>query len=135
MTKTLQNRISLPSVSTLLSPIVAQYKNISSWTTLYREICRPTTSHLMMQQREHAFRRSHSDGNQPNSAILRDQCLFCKKSKYKPNTKTREKLHSVQEVCADDINVPYPANYMIQYPGISVQISHSDSPSVFSYMP
>ena len=40
--------------------------------------------------------RSHRDGNQPNSVILPDQCLFCKKSKYKPNTKTREKLHNVQ---------------------------------------
>ena len=42
-----------------------------------------------------APRRSHRDGNQPNSAILPDQCLFFKKLKYKPNTKTREKLHSV----------------------------------------
>ena len=33
----------------------------------------------------------------------------------------REKLHSMQEVCADDLNVPYPANYMIRYGGISVQ--------------
>ena len=48
-----------------------------------------------------APRRSHRDGNQPNAAILPDQCLFCKKSKYKPNTKTRENLHSVQEFCAD----------------------------------
>ena len=47
-------------------------------------------------------RRSHRDGNQPNSAILPDQCLFCKKSKYKPNTKPREKLHSVQEFRADE---------------------------------
>ena len=49
-----------------------------------------------------APRRSHRDGNQPNAAILPDQCLFCKKSKYKPNTKTREKLHSVQEFRADE---------------------------------
>ena len=96
-----------------------------------REICRPTTSHLMMQQLEHPARRSHRDENQPNSAILPDQCLFCKKSKYKPNTKTREKLHSVQEVCAYDLSVPYPANYRIaEY---LFKISHS--PSIFSYMP
>jgi len=49
-----------------------------------------------------ALRRSPRDGNQPNSAILPDQCLFCKKSKYKPNTKTREKLLSVQEFRADE---------------------------------
>ena len=49
-----------------------------------------------------APRRSSRDGNQPSSAILPDQCLFCKKSKYKPNTKTREKLHSVQEFRADE---------------------------------
>ena len=72
-----------------------------------REISRPTTSHLMMQQLEHAARGSHRDGNQPNSAILPDQCLFCKKSKYKLNTKTREKLHSVQEFLTDDLNVPF----------------------------
>ena len=46
-------------------------------------------------------RRNHRDGYQPNSAILPDQHLFCK-SKYKPNTKTREKLHSVQEFRADE---------------------------------
>ena len=43
-----------------------------------------------------ALRRSSRDGNQPSSAILLDQRLFCPESKYKPNTKTREKLHSVQ---------------------------------------
>lgn len=53
-----------------------------------------------------APRRTSRDGNQPSSspAILSDQCLFCKKSKYKPNTKTsgREKLHSVREFRADE---------------------------------
>ena len=29
-------------------------------------------------------------------------CISCKKAKYKPVTKTREKLHSVQEFTADD---------------------------------
>ena len=48
------------------------------------------------------LRRSSREGNPTNSAILPDQCLFCKKSKYKPNTKTREKLHSVQEFRADE---------------------------------
>ena len=47
-------------------------------------------------------RRSSRDGNQPSSTILLDECLFCKKSKYKPNTKTREKLHSVPEFRADE---------------------------------
>ena len=46
-------------------------------------------------------RRSSRD-SQSNSVILPDQCIFCKKSKYKPNTKTREKLHSVQEFRADE---------------------------------
>ena len=49
-----------------------------------------------------ALRRSSRDGNQPNAAILPDQCLLCKKSKYKPNTKTRERLHNVQEFRADE---------------------------------
>ena len=34
--------------------------------------------------------------------ILLDECLFCKKLKYEPNTTTREKLHSVQEFRADE---------------------------------
>ena len=29
-------------------------------------------------------------------------CIFCKKAKYKPGTKTREKLSSIQEFRADD---------------------------------
>ena len=49
-----------------------------------------------------APRRSSRERNEVSSAILPDQCLFCKKSKYKPNTKTREKLHSVQELRADE---------------------------------
>ena len=98
-----------------------ELRAIAELSSPTREICRPTTSYLMMQQLEHAARRSHRDGNQPNSAILPDQCLFCKKSKYKPYTKTREKLHRVQEVCAGDLNVPYPANYMLRYRRISAQ--------------
>ena len=47
-------------------------------------------------------RRSYRNRNQPNPAILPGQCFFCKNSKYKPKTKTREKLHSVQEFCADE---------------------------------
>ena len=42
------------------------------------------------------------DRNQPSSAILPNQSLFCKKSKYKPNTKTRKKPHTVQEFRADE---------------------------------
>ena len=46
-------------------------------------------------------RRSSRD-SVPSSVILPDQCIFCKKSKYKPNTKTRGKLHNVQEFRADE---------------------------------
>ena len=67
-------------------------------------------------------RRSHRDGNEPNPAILSDQCLFCKNLKYQSNTKTRQKLRIVQKFRAEDLNVPYPANYMIRFPGISIQI-------------
>ena len=37
-----------------------------------------------------------------NSAVLPQTCIFCRRAKYKPGTKTREKLHSVQEFRADD---------------------------------
>lgn len=46
--------------------------------------------------------RSSRDGNPPSSAVLPDQCLFCKNWKYKANTKTREKLHSVQKFRTDE---------------------------------
>ena len=49
-----------------------------------------------------APRRSSRERNEVSSTILPDQCLFCKKSKCKPNTKTREKLHSVQELRATE---------------------------------
>ena len=49
-----------------------------------------------------APRRSSRERNEVSSTILPDQCLFCKKSKCKPNTKTREKLHSVQELRANE---------------------------------
>ena len=37
-----------------------------------------------------------------NSAVLPQTCIFCKKVRYKPGTKTREKLPSVEEFRADD---------------------------------
>ena len=37
-----------------------------------------------------------------NSAEVPQTCIFCTKAKYIPGTKTREKLHSVQEFTADD---------------------------------
>ena len=46
--------------------------------------------------------RSSRERNEVSSTIRLDQCLFCKKSKCKPNTKTREKLQSVQELCANE---------------------------------
>ena len=118
---------------------LAQCKDISSWTTLYRVAVIQNHKPILEASTESKFpdstikyhgncraeftnkkdlqtsnkpsddaatgtapRRSHRDGNQPNSAILPDQCLFCKKLKYKPNTKRREKLHSVHEFRADE---------------------------------
>ena len=74
-------------------------------------------------------RRSHRDGNEPNPAILSDQCLFCKNLKYQSNTKTRQKLRIVQKFRAEDLNVPYPANYMIRFPIYLFKLSHSPSGS------
>ena len=33
--------------------------------------------------------------------MLPDKCVFCKKTKYKPETRTREHLHSAKEFRAD----------------------------------
>ena len=119
--------------------MLAQCKDISSWTTLYRAVVIRNHKPILEASTESespestikyhrnyraeftykknlqtnnkpsddaatgtAPRRSHRDGNQPNPAILPDQRLFCKKSKYEPNTKTREKLHSVQEFRANE---------------------------------
>ena len=118
---------------------LAQCRDISSWTTLYRAAAIRNHKAILEASTESEFpenpikyhrncraeftnkrdlqvankpsddaatgsapRRSSREGNQPSSAILPDQCLFCKTSKYKPNTKTREKLHSVQELRADE---------------------------------
>ena len=118
---------------------LAQCRDISSWTTVYRAAAIRNHKPILEASTESEFpenpikyhrncraeftnkrdlqvaskpsddaatgsapRRSSREGNQPSSAILPDQCLFCKTSKYKPNTKTREKLHSVQELRADE---------------------------------
>ena len=91
----------------------AQCIGISSWTTLYR---------ASVIRNHNWFWRLQLKANFPKVpsniiAIAELRCLFCKKSKYKPNTKKT----SVQEFCVDDLNVPHPATYMIQHPGISVQ--------------
>lgn len=58
------------------------------------------------QTSEPQLRRSARDMSQgssgSSSVILPDLCIFCKREKYKPGTKTREKLSSVQEFRADN---------------------------------
>ncbi len=46
--------------------------------------------------------RPRRDGSTSSSLILPAQCIFCKKDKYKPKTRTREKLFSCSEFRADD---------------------------------
>ena len=47
-------------------------------------------------------RRSVRDTTSSSSVILPSRCIFCKKDKYKPKTRTREKLQSCCEFRADD---------------------------------
>lgn len=47
-------------------------------------------------------RGSSRDASQGQSAVLPDCCIFCNKTKYKPNTKTRGTMHSIQEFRADE---------------------------------
>ena len=49
----------------------------------------------MMQQLELHLEEALEMEISQISAILPDQCLFCKTSKYQSNTKTSEKLHRV----------------------------------------
>ena len=111
---------------------LAQWRNITSWTTLYRAavirnhkaIVEASTSESDFPEAPVKYhrncrveftnkrdlqaakpsqnvetdppRRNSRDVSQPNSTVLPEQCIFCKKTKYKPNTKTREKLHNVR---------------------------------------
>ena len=42
-----------------------------------------------------------TQGSSANPAVLPDTCVFCKKTKYKPETRTREPLRSAEEFRAD----------------------------------
>ena len=42
-----------------------------------------------------------TQGSSANPAVLPDTCVFCKKTKYKPETRTREYLRSAEEFRAD----------------------------------
>ena len=76
----------------------------------YHRACRSEFTHrrdLQVKNTETATsdpvpRRSSRDVTQASSAVLPDCCIFCNKTKYKPNSKTREKLHGVQEFRADE---------------------------------
>ena len=50
-------------------------------------------------QNQPQLRRIASDtrGSSANPAVLPDTCVFCKKTKYKPETRTRESLRSAEE--------------------------------------
>ena len=54
-------------------------------------------------QNQHQLRRIARDtqGSSANPAVLPDTCVFCKKTKYKPETRTREPLRSPEEFRAD----------------------------------
>ena len=43
----------------------------------------------------------NTQGSSANPAVLSDTCVFCKKTKYKPETRTREHLRSARELRAD----------------------------------
>ena len=76
----------------------------------YHRSCRSEFTHKRDLQakndekfdKELPLRRSSRDASQVSLAVLPNKCLFCNKSKYKANSNTREKLHSVQEFRADD---------------------------------
>lgn len=42
-------------------------------------------------------------GSIGNSAVLQDSCVFCHEGKYKPGTRTREKLRSVEAFRTDEM--------------------------------
>ena len=42
-----------------------------------------------------------TQGSSANPALLPGTCVFCKKTKYKPETRTREPLRSAKEFRAD----------------------------------
>ena len=75
----------------------------------YHRACRSEFTHrrdLQVKNTETATndpvpRRSSRDVTQ-SSVVLQDCCIFCNKIKYKPNSKTREKLHGMQEFRADE---------------------------------
>ena len=77
----------------------------------YHRSCRSEFTHKRDLQAEKSAennkndppsRKSSRDASQEQSAVLPD-CIFCNKTKYKPNTKTRETMHSVQELRADEM--------------------------------
>lgn len=46
-------------------------------------------------------RKSKRNVAEPSAPVLPDHCIFCKKAKYKPKSKTREKTQSCVEFRAD----------------------------------
>ena len=67
----------------------------------YHRSCRSEFTHKRDLQAEKSAennkndppsRRSSRDAIQGQSAVLPDCCIFCNKTKYKPNTKTRETM-------------------------------------------
>ena len=42
-------------------------------------------------------------GSSGNSTVLQDTCVFCNKGKYKPGTRTREKLRRVEAFTTDEM--------------------------------
>ena len=71
------------------------FVNQKSWEILRRQVenCGEAG------QNQPRLRRIASDtqGSSANPAVLPDTCVFCKKTKYKPETRTREPLRSAEE--------------------------------------
>ena len=81
-----------------LSLIITYHRSCRSDFTHKKSLQeKETASENTLTGTETGYRNSRRTTGAANSPILPDQCIFCKKTKYKPKSKTREKTQSCLE--------------------------------------
>jgi hypothetical protein len=85
-----------------LSLIITYHRSCRSDFTHKKSLQeKETASENTLTGTETGYRNSRRTTGAANSPILPDQLIFCKKTKYKPKSKTREKTQSCLEFRAD----------------------------------
>ena len=83
-------------------PVVKHHKSCWAMFTFKRNLDQLTKDPLDSKDKRSSFREKGGSTGKRDKDVLPAKCIFCRKEKYAKNSRTREKLNSCTQFCADD---------------------------------